>query len=134
VSALTLTHRFDSPDGAFSRFRACKAPSWGDKAKPPVVATGRRLCCLMRNPRCPCIPDFFDTCSSRNAERIFSGAIGSIPKQVGELCHAEALVQTQASEQSLTRVRVCRRISLDGKRCLRLNQPGVGEYATTLTG
>ena len=40
---------------------------------------------------------------------------------VGELCHAEALFHRQASEQSLTRLRVCRHVSLDGKRCVRLN-------------
>jgi hypothetical protein len=66
--------------------------------------------------------------------RVSSRAIGSIPKEVGELCHAEALSQAKASEQSLTCVRVCRRISLDGKRCLRLNQRSVGEYTTALPG
>jgi hypothetical protein len=55
-------------------------------------------------------------------------------KQVGELCHAKALLQTQASKQSLTRVRVRRHISLDGKRRVRLNKRSVSEYATTLTG
>ena len=45
-----------------------------------------------------------------------------MPKQVGELCHAEALFHMQASEQSLTRLRVCRHVFLDGKRCMRLNQ------------
>src|SRR6516225_897800 len=44
-----------------------------------------------------------------------------MPEQVGELCHAEALFHRQASEQSLTRLRVCRHVSLDGKRCVRLN-------------
>ena len=62
------------------------------------------------------------------------GSAGNISKQVGELCHGKALVQTQASKQSLTRVRICWRISLDGKWCMRLNQRSVGEYTTALTG
>ena len=53
--------------------------------------------------------------------RVSSRAIGSTPKKVGELCHAEALFQAKASEQSLTRLRVCRHVSLDGKRCVRIN-------------
>jgi hypothetical protein len=44
-----------------------------------------------------------------------------MPKHVGELCHAEALFDRQASEQSLTRLRVCQHVSLDGKLCVRLN-------------
>jgi hypothetical protein len=55
-------------------------------------------------------------------------------KQMGESCRAEALIQTQASEQSLTRIRVRGRISLDGKRRVRLNRRSVGEYTTALTG
>jgi hypothetical protein len=51
---------------------------------------------------------------------------------VGELCHAEALFQRQASEQSLTCLRVCRHVSHDGKRCVRLNQRSVGEYVTAI--
>jgi hypothetical protein len=46
--------------------------------------------------------------------------------------HVETLPENQSSEQSLTRLRVCRRVSLDGKRCVRLNQRGIGEYTTTL--
>jgi hypothetical protein len=57
----------------------------------------------------------------------------NLPKQVGELCHDEALFQTQASEQSLTRIRVSWRISLDGKRRVRLNWRSVGEYTTSIT-
>ena len=45
----------------------------------------------------------------------------SMPKQAGELCHAKALFHRQASEQSLTRLRVCRHVSLDSERCVRLN-------------
>jgi hypothetical protein len=57
------------------------------------------------------------------------------PKQMGELCHAEALIQkTQASEQSLTRVGVRGRISLDGQRCVRLDRRSVGEYTTAFPG
>jgi hypothetical protein len=55
-----------------------------------------------------------------------------MPKQVGELCHAEALFHRQASEQRFTRLRVCRHVSIDGKRCVRLNQRSVGEYITAL--
>jgi len=54
------------------------------------------------------------------------------PKQVGELCHAEALFHRQASEQSLTRPGVCRHVSRNGKRCVRLNQRSVGELITAL--
>jgi len=52
---------------------------------------------------------------------VFQLAAFSMPKQVGELCHAEAFFHRQASEQSLTRLRVCWHVSLDGKRCVRLN-------------
>jgi hypothetical protein len=67
----------------------------------------------------------------------FLGKIGDdaqlgMPKQVGELCHAEALFLRQASEQSLTCLRVCRHVSLDGKRCVRLDWRSVGEYITAL--
>jgi hypothetical protein len=57
----------------------------------------------------------------------------SMPKQAGELCHAKALFHRQASEQSLIRLGVCRHVSLDGKRCVRLNERSVGEYVTALT-
>src|ERR1700743_3731240 len=56
----------------------------------------------------------------------------NMPKQVGELCHAKALFHSQASEQSLTRFGVCRRISLDRKRCVRLNQRSVSECTIAL--
>jgi len=46
--------------------------------------------------------------------------------------HVETHPENQSSEQSLTRLRVCRRNSLDGKRCVRLNQRGVGEYTAAL--
>jgi hypothetical protein len=55
-------------------------------------------------------------------------------KHVGELCHAEALFHRQASEQSLTSLRVCRHVSLDGKRCVRLNQRSVISDIHKLTG
>jgi hypothetical protein len=89
----------------------------------------RRLCCLIPNPPCLCIPDFFVTCAQWQCgtSTVMSDWF-NMPNQVGELCHAEALFQTQASEQSLTRIRV-RRISLDGKRCVHLNQRGVGARA-----
>jgi hypothetical protein len=59
-----------SPCGAFS-FRNRKAPSWGDKAKPPI--SYRRLCCVIRDLRhAHVIPDFFVTCASGNAERLSS--------------------------------------------------------------
>jgi hypothetical protein len=53
-------------------------------------------------------------------------------QQVGELCHAKALFPGQASEQSLIRLGACRHVSLDGKRCVRLNQRSVGECVTAL--
>jgi hypothetical protein len=50
----------------------------------------------------------------------------------GSIDHVETLPENQASEQSLTRFRICRRVSLDGKRCLRINQRSVGQYTTAL--
>jgi hypothetical protein len=38
----------------------------------------------------------------------------------------------QASEQSLTNIGFCWRVFLDGKRRVRLNQRGIGEYTAAL--
>jgi hypothetical protein len=49
------------------------------------------------------------------------------------LGHVEALFENQTSEQSPTRVGFRRRVSLDGKRRVRLNHRSIGEYTTNLT-
>jgi hypothetical protein len=56
------------------------------------------------------------------------------PKRTGELRHVEALFKKQTSEQNLTCVGIRRRISLDGKRRVRLNQRSDGEYTADFTG
>jgi hypothetical protein len=56
------------------------------------------------------------------------------PKRTGELRHVEALFEKkQTSEQNLTCVGIRRRISLDGKRRVRLNERSDGEYTADLT-
>jgi hypothetical protein len=70
----------------------------------------------------PAVPNFSDTCAKVLVERNVAVSIGSIsPKQTGELRHVEALFEKkQTSQPSLTRVGIRRRISLDGKRRVRL--------------
>ena len=78
------------------------------------------------------IPNFFDTCAGSKRNVTVSRLVQCAPDG-GRLRHVETPFKKQTSESSLTRVGFCRRVSLDGRRRVRLNQRSVGQYTADFT-